>query len=201
MIEASVDDDESLERMAAQTRVLLTTVGPFIDYGEPVVRACVKQGTDYIDSTGEPNFLNLLLGRYAEEAAAPQRARGAELRLRQHSRRPRRAVHRQTAAERAADSACGLSQGQGRVLGRHRALGDQVACAPPPDGVRRLRRRLRPEGASGSRRRRSSAGPISAGGPLHCRRSTERSCCAARRRSSVTAPISATRITRFTRRS
>lgn len=67
VIEASVDDDESLERMAGQTRVLVTTVGPFIDYGEPVARACVKQGTDYIDSTGEPN-LNLLLGRYSEEA-------------------------------------------------------------------------------------------------------------------------------------
>ena len=69
VIEASVDDDASLERMAAETRVLVTTVGPFIDYGEPVVRACVKQGTDYIDSTGEPNFLNLLLGRYGEQAA------------------------------------------------------------------------------------------------------------------------------------
>src|SRR5215208_3706546 len=42
VIEASVDDDESLERLAGQTRVLITTVGPFIDYGEPVARACVK---------------------------------------------------------------------------------------------------------------------------------------------------------------
>jgi short subunit dehydrogenase-like uncharacterized protein len=69
MIEASVNDDASLERMAGQTRVLVTTVGPFIDYGEPVARACVTQGTDYIDSTGEPNFYNLLLGRYAGDAA------------------------------------------------------------------------------------------------------------------------------------
>ncbi|HKU43732.1 MAG TPA: saccharopine dehydrogenase NADP-binding domain-containing protein [Polyangiales bacterium] len=67
-VEASVDDPESLQRMAAKTRVLITTVGPFIDYGEPVVRACVEQRTDYIDSTGEPNFLRLLFGRYAEAA-------------------------------------------------------------------------------------------------------------------------------------
>jgi short subunit dehydrogenase-like uncharacterized protein len=68
-VEASVDDAESLQRMAASTRVLITTVGPFIDYGEPVVRACIEQGTDYIDSTGEPNFIQLLLGRYAQLAA------------------------------------------------------------------------------------------------------------------------------------
>jgi short subunit dehydrogenase-like uncharacterized protein len=67
---ASLDQPESLQRMAAQTRVLITTVGPFIDYGEPVVRACIEQQTDYIDSTGEPYFVQLLLGRYAQTAAS-----------------------------------------------------------------------------------------------------------------------------------
>jgi saccharopine dehydrogenase (NAD+, L-glutamate forming) len=75
VVEASLDDPGSLARMAAQTRVLLTTVGPFIDYGEPVARACVEQGTDYIDSTGEPHFVELLLARYA----APADARGVRL--------------------------------------------------------------------------------------------------------------------------
>jgi short subunit dehydrogenase-like uncharacterized protein len=65
---AAVEDAASLERMAAAAQVLLTTVGPFIDYGEPVVRACLAQGTDYIDSTGEPAFRALLLERYAERA-------------------------------------------------------------------------------------------------------------------------------------
>lgn len=68
LVEARVDDPASLARMARDARVLLTTVGPFIDYGEPVVRACVDEGTDYIDSTGEPNFVNLLLARYSERA-------------------------------------------------------------------------------------------------------------------------------------
>jgi short subunit dehydrogenase-like uncharacterized protein len=68
-VQASVDDPTSLQRMAAQTRVLVTTVGPFIDYGEPVVKACIEQRTDYIDSTGEPFFVQLLLGRYADAAA------------------------------------------------------------------------------------------------------------------------------------
>jgi short subunit dehydrogenase-like uncharacterized protein len=66
---ASVDEPASLSKMTASTRVVLTTVGPFIDYGEPLVKACVEQGTDYVDSTGEPNFVNLLLARYAEPAA------------------------------------------------------------------------------------------------------------------------------------
>jgi short subunit dehydrogenase-like uncharacterized protein len=69
-IQASLDDPDSLQRMAAKTRVLITTVGPFIDYGEPVVRACVEQGTDYIDSTGEPHFMALLLARHGAAAAA-----------------------------------------------------------------------------------------------------------------------------------
>ena len=69
VVEASVDDPASLSKMTASTRVVLTTVGPFIDYGELLVKACVEQGTDYVDSTGEPNFVNLLLARYAEPAA------------------------------------------------------------------------------------------------------------------------------------
>ncbi len=69
-IEARIDDPPSLISMASRTRVLITTVGPFIDYGEPVVAACIEAGTDYIDSTGEPFFVERLLGRYAEPAAA-----------------------------------------------------------------------------------------------------------------------------------
>jgi len=72
---ASVEDSASLLRMAAATRVLLTTVGPFIDYGEPVVQACVEQRTDYVDSTGEPHFFRLLHARYA----GPARDRGVRI--------------------------------------------------------------------------------------------------------------------------
>jgi short subunit dehydrogenase-like uncharacterized protein len=68
VLEASVDDAASLGRMAAAARVVLTTVGPFIDYGEPVVKACVAEGTDYVDSTGEPFFVQMLQVRYADAA-------------------------------------------------------------------------------------------------------------------------------------
>lgn len=69
LVEASVDDEPSLARAAERTRVLLTTVGPFSDHGEPVVRACIAAGTDYVDSTGEAQFVDMLARRYAGEAA------------------------------------------------------------------------------------------------------------------------------------
>ncbi len=68
---ADVGDEASLDAMAGRTRVILTTVGPYAKYGEPVVRAAIKGGADYLDLTGEPDFARLVLDRYgraAEEA-------------------------------------------------------------------------------------------------------------------------------------
>lgn len=65
---ADVGDEASLRRMAASARVLTTTVGPFDVYGEGVVRACVEEGTDYLDITGEPAFVDRTVERYHDEA-------------------------------------------------------------------------------------------------------------------------------------
>ena len=43
--------------MAANTRVVITTVGPYLKYGLPLVAACAAAGTDYADLTGEPLFI------------------------------------------------------------------------------------------------------------------------------------------------
>lgn len=64
VVVADVADPAQLAEMAAQARVVLTTVGPYARYGEPVVRACVEQGTDYVDITGEPAFVDMTLERY-----------------------------------------------------------------------------------------------------------------------------------------
>ena len=64
VIVADVSDPSSLTRMAASARAVLSTVGPFTDYGEPLVRACVEQGTDYLDSTGERPFVLAMMERY-----------------------------------------------------------------------------------------------------------------------------------------
>lgn len=70
VLTASVDDDASLRSLATSTRVLLTTVGPYAKLGEPVVAACVAAGTDYVDLTGEPAFVDRILA--AHDAAARQ---------------------------------------------------------------------------------------------------------------------------------
>ncbi len=65
---ASVDDEASVVAMAGATRVLMTTVGPFVEHGEPVVRACVETATDYLDITGEPRFVDITIDRYHADA-------------------------------------------------------------------------------------------------------------------------------------
>ncbi len=58
LLEADVTDAASLARVAASARVVITTVGPYIRYGEPLVAACAQAGTDYVDLTGEPEFVD-----------------------------------------------------------------------------------------------------------------------------------------------
>ncbi len=65
---ADVSEPASLDALAARTRVLLTTVGPFARYGETVVRACLAGGCDYADITGEPEFVNRMRSRYGRRA-------------------------------------------------------------------------------------------------------------------------------------
>ena len=53
LLEAGSPTSASLEKLAAAARVVLTTVGPYLRYGEGLVRACARAGTDYVDLTGE----------------------------------------------------------------------------------------------------------------------------------------------------
>src|SRR6266540_2597677 len=59
-----VADEASVRRLAEASRVVITTVGPYIRYGEPLVAACAQAGTDYVDLTGEPEFVDLMYLRY-----------------------------------------------------------------------------------------------------------------------------------------
>lgn len=70
LLHADATDPESLAAVAADTRILATTVGPFIQYGEPLVAACAEAGTDYLDLTGEPEFADTMYVRYHERAVA-----------------------------------------------------------------------------------------------------------------------------------
>jgi short subunit dehydrogenase-like uncharacterized protein len=65
---ADVGDSDSLRRVAEASKVVLTTVGPYIRYGEPLVAACAEAGTHYGDLTGEPEFADLMYLRYDARA-------------------------------------------------------------------------------------------------------------------------------------
>jgi len=65
---ADVTDPKSLKDLAESTRIVVTTVGPYIQYGEPLVAACADAGTDYLDLTGESEFVDRMYVRYHERA-------------------------------------------------------------------------------------------------------------------------------------
>ncbi|MEV1044165.1 saccharopine dehydrogenase NADP-binding domain-containing protein [Streptomyces sp. NPDC049916] len=58
LVVADADDTRALAELAASTRVVATTVGPFIRYGAKLVAACAEAGTDYADLTGEAEFID-----------------------------------------------------------------------------------------------------------------------------------------------
>ncbi|MEV3905024.1 saccharopine dehydrogenase NADP-binding domain-containing protein [Mycobacterium sp. NPDC050551] len=69
LISADASQPSTLNAMAAQTRVVITTVGPYTRYGLPLVAACAAAGTDYADLTGETMFIRDSIDHYHKQAA------------------------------------------------------------------------------------------------------------------------------------
>jgi short subunit dehydrogenase-like uncharacterized protein len=65
---ADAEHPHTLRVLAESARVVLSTVGPYIRYGEGLVEACALAGTDYVDITGEPEFVDLMYVRHHEQA-------------------------------------------------------------------------------------------------------------------------------------
>jgi len=70
LVTADADVPESLEAMCRRTRVVLTTVGPYQLYGDALVAACVRTGTDYADLCGEPGWMREQIDLNHEAATA-----------------------------------------------------------------------------------------------------------------------------------
>lgn len=68
IIIANSDDDTSLDEMTKQTQVIISTVGPYLKYGEPLIKSCVNNGTDYVDLTGEAIFIKDMMDKYQAKA-------------------------------------------------------------------------------------------------------------------------------------
>lgn len=58
VLTADSTDPASLRLLAESSRVIASTVGPFIEHGQGLVAACAQTGTDYLDITGEPEFVD-----------------------------------------------------------------------------------------------------------------------------------------------
>lgn len=62
-------DQSAIDAIVSQTRVILTTAGPFALYGNALVDACVRFKTHYVDITGETPWVRTLIDSYHDQAA------------------------------------------------------------------------------------------------------------------------------------
>ena len=73
IISAETGNADSMAALAGSTRVLVTTVGPYVQLGEPAVKAAAEAGIAYVDLTGEPEFVDAMWLKYhavAQETGA-----------------------------------------------------------------------------------------------------------------------------------
>ncbi|TDD77878.1 saccharopine dehydrogenase family protein [Actinomadura rubrisoli] len=68
LLHADTADAGSIEDVARAAWVVITTVGPYVQHGEPLVAACARAGTDYVDLTGESTFVDQMYLKYHEVA-------------------------------------------------------------------------------------------------------------------------------------
>lgn len=70
LVIADASDAASVAAMAKSANVVITTVGPYQLYGEPLVAACAEAGTDYVDLCGEPAWMAAMIAKYDAKAKA-----------------------------------------------------------------------------------------------------------------------------------
>ncbi len=68
MIRADSADTASIDAMAGQARLVIAAAGPYQLYGTPVVEACARHGTDYVDLSGEVLWMREMIDRFTAAA-------------------------------------------------------------------------------------------------------------------------------------
>lgn len=68
LVIADASDLSSIKKMVANTKVVLTTVGPYQLYGSELVAQCAAAGTDYVDLCGEPGWMHQMIAQHNEAA-------------------------------------------------------------------------------------------------------------------------------------
>lgn len=65
---ADAADSAALADLVRSTKAVVSTVGPFAVHGSPLVAAAVEAGTDYCDSTGEPQWIRRMIDEHTTAA-------------------------------------------------------------------------------------------------------------------------------------
>jgi len=68
LVIADSADTQSLLNMVLQTKVIITTAGPFDKYGSDIVKFCAMKGTHYCDITGEADWVRKMIDKYDDAA-------------------------------------------------------------------------------------------------------------------------------------
>ena len=68
LLEVDSNNIASIEEMVSKTKCVLTIVGPYQLYGNDIVSACAKSGTDYVDLCGEPGWMHEKINELTETA-------------------------------------------------------------------------------------------------------------------------------------
>lgn len=67
---ADASHPDSLNGMVDRAKCIISTVGPYTQYGSPLVEACIEAGTDYVDLCGEPLWMHEMITKHGEAANA-----------------------------------------------------------------------------------------------------------------------------------
>jgi len=70
LISVDSENADSVKAMVANTKVVITTVGPYQLYGDELVKQCAAQGTDYVDLCGEPGWMHKTIAAHSDAAKA-----------------------------------------------------------------------------------------------------------------------------------
>ena len=60
-LQVDVTNEQQVRKLCQQTKVIVTTVGPYALYGETLVKICAATGTDYCDLTGEVQWVRQMI--------------------------------------------------------------------------------------------------------------------------------------------
>ncbi|WP_137732295.1 saccharopine dehydrogenase family protein [Pseudaquabacterium pictum] len=69
LLTADATDPAALASLVRQTRLVITTVGPYTRHGTALATACAEAGTDYVDLCGEPLWMAQMIRKLQAPAA------------------------------------------------------------------------------------------------------------------------------------